>query len=133
MTQEEKQSIKIACKQFIQRDQKMNQKFLSFSQADQEWVLDYLSSGKWTTPYEIINKFDSLAKVPKKEFFSIEQFYYSSLKGNKFLKSNISSLKLYLTMKMEDIGELNKLYNFQDTIILCEICDTRANFLNEKI
>lgn len=36
-------------------------------------------------------------------------------------------------MKMEDIGELNKLYNFQDTIILCEICDTRANFLNEKI
>ena len=82
MTQEEKQSIKIACKQFIQRDQKMNQKFLSFSQADQEWVLDYLSSGKWTTPYEIINKFDSLVKVPKKEFFSIEQFYYSSLKGN---------------------------------------------------
>lgn len=35
-------------------------------------------------------------------------------------------------MKMEDIGKLNKLYNFQDTIILCEICDTRANFLNEK-
>ena len=50
MTQEEKQSIKIACKQFIQRDQKMNQKFLSCSQADQEWVLEYLSSGKWTTP-----------------------------------------------------------------------------------
>lgn len=35
-------------------------------------------------------------------------------------------------MKMEDIDE-HKLYNFQDTIILCEICDTRANFLNEKI
>ena len=34
-------------------------------------------------------------------------------------------------MKMEDIDE-HKLYNFQDTIILCEICDTRTNLFKRK-
>lgn len=29
--------------------------------------------------------------------------------------------KLYQTMNLENLGELNKLYNFQDTIIICEI------------
>ena len=35
-------------------------------------------------------------------------------------------------MKMENLCELNKLYNFQDTITLCEISESRANILKEK-
>ena len=29
--------------------------------------------------------------------------------------------KFYQTMKLKNLGELNKIYNFQDIIILCEI------------
>ena len=35
-------------------------------------------------------------------------------------------------MKMENLGEPNKLYNFQDTIILCEILESQASFLSKK-
>ena len=52
----------------------MNQKFLSYSQTDQEWVLDYLSSGKGTIPYEMISRFDSLDKVPEEEFCPLKHF-----------------------------------------------------------
>lgn len=52
----------------------MNQKFLSYSQTDQEWVLDYLSSGKGTIPYEMISRFDSLDKVLEEEFFPLKHF-----------------------------------------------------------
>ena len=34
-------------------------------------------------------------------------------------------------MKMRNLGDLNTLYNFQDTIILCQIFESKANFLNE--
>ena len=29
--------------------------------------------------------------------------------------------KFYQTLKLKDLDELNKIYNFQDTVILCEI------------
>ena len=35
-------------------------------------------------------------------------------------------------MKMENLGELSKLYNFQNTIILCEIFESRAKYLNKN-
>ena len=36
-------------------------------------------------------------------------------------------------MKIENLGELNKLYNFQGTVILWEIFESRAIFLSKKI
>ena len=29
--------------------------------------------------------------------------------------------KFYQTLKLKDLDELNKIYNFQNTVILCEI------------
>lgn len=69
MTQEEKQKIKTECEKCIQRNQKINRKFLSCSEADQEWVLDYLSSGKGKISDKMVIRFDSLNLAPKKEFF----------------------------------------------------------------
>ena len=37
----------------------------------------------------------------------------------------------YQTMKLENLGELNKLYNFQDTIILCDIFENRSQQLQK--
>ena len=34
-------------------------------------------------------------------------------------------------MKLENIGEVNKLYNFQDTVILCEIFEQRSAHLQK--
>ena len=34
-------------------------------------------------------------------------------------------------MKHENLGELNELYNFQDTIILCEIFESRSMHLQK--
>ena len=35
-------------------------------------------------------------------------------------------------MQMRKLGDLNTLYNFQDTVIMCEILELRATFLNNK-
>lgn len=34
-------------------------------------------------------------------------------------------------MKVEDLGELNKLYSFQDTIILCKIFENQSQQLQK--
>ena len=34
--------------------------------------------------------------------------------------------KFYQTMKLDNLGELNKIYNFQDTVILCEIFEQQG-------
>ena len=39
--------------------------------------------------------------------------------------------KFYKTLKLKNLGELNKIYNFQDTIILCEIFEQDSCRLQE--
>ena len=39
--------------------------------------------------------------------------------------------KCYQTLKLKNLGELNKIYNFQDTIILCEIFVQRSEHLQK--
>ena len=39
--------------------------------------------------------------------------------------------KFYQTLKLKDFGELNKIYNFQDTVILCEIFEQRSGHLQK--
>ena len=39
--------------------------------------------------------------------------------------------KFYTLLKLSNLGELNKLYNFQDTIILCEIFAQRSDLLKQ--
>ena len=39
--------------------------------------------------------------------------------------------KIYQTMKLENLGQLNKIYNFQDTVILCEIFQQGSSHLQD--
>ena len=39
--------------------------------------------------------------------------------------------KFYTTLKLKNLGELNKIYNFQDTIILCKIFGQYSSRLKE--
>ena len=37
----------------------------------------------------------------------------------------------YQTIKLKDLGKLSKIYNFQDTIILCKIFEQRSMYQQE--
>ena len=102
------------------------------SQTEREWVLEYLSSGKGSIPYELITDFDSLNISPNKDFFKLHQFY-SNIKDSVLSKEEYDNVKkFYNLMKLSNFGELNQIYNFQDTIILCEIFEQRADLFKEK-
>lgn len=58
MTDKERLAVRNECKQFILNDENLSKKFNLCSEEDQEWVLDYLSSGKGTIPYEMITRYD---------------------------------------------------------------------------
>ena len=47
---------------------------------------------------------------------------FSRLKGSLISQEEYEAVKkLYLAMKIENLGELNMLYNLQDAIISCKI------------
>ena len=88
--------------------------------------------GKGVIPYEMLNSFDSLDIAPTGDFFTIDDFH-SSLKNSVITEEEHASVKtFYRLLQMRNLDDLNNLYNFQDTIILCEIFETRAQFLNHK-
>ena len=65
MTDKEKLAVKKECKKFILRDENLSKNFNACTEEDQEWVLNYLSSGKGTIPYEMITRYDSLGISPE--------------------------------------------------------------------
>ena len=66
--------------------------------------------GKGTISYEMITRFDSLDIEHKQQFFYIEQFYLR-ITGDIISEEEYEAVKkLYLTMKIENLGELNMLY-----------------------
>ena len=132
MTDQEGLSIKKESKKFIRKDTKLNEKFKKWSVEDQEWVLNYLSTGKGVIHYEMITGFDSLDIAPENDIFFLPNHFYSSLKDKIISKEDYESVKrLYRTLKLENLDELNKLYNFQDTIILCEIFEQQSRHLQK--
>ena len=92
---------------------------------------DYLSIGKGTIPCEMIARYDSLDISPKDGFFFLQHSFYSSLKDDVMTLEEYENVKKknYQTMKRKDLGDLNKIYYFQDTIILYEILEQRPEKL----
>ena len=50
-------------------DPKISKNFIVLNKTDQEWVLNYLSTGKGTIPYGLVTDFDSFNISPEKDFF----------------------------------------------------------------
>ena len=127
MAVEEKEKTKKESKRFIERHDYFGKIVISLPKEDPEWILNYMCSGKGK-PYEMMNSFDSLNIVPENDFFEIEDFH-SSLKNSVITDEEYQLVKkFYSPLKMRNLGDLNNLYNFQDTIILCKIFESRANF-----
>ena len=72
MTDQERDKVRKMCRRFLA------EKLALVSDKNEEWVLDYMSSGKGVIPYQMITNFDSLNFGPEHgEFFKPENFYSS--------------------------------------------------------
>ena len=108
----------------------MREKLIFLTENDEKWVLHYLVSGKGTIPYQMITDFDSL-KRSSEEFFSYEDFY-SDLKEKNISKEEYENVKKFCKiLKLKTLGDLNRIYDFQDTAILCEIFEERSSLLQK--
>ena len=91
-----------------------------------------MSTRKGTILNEIITAYDSLDIVPDDGEFFLPHNFYSSLKDTKMSNEEYENVKKnYKTMKLANLGKLNKIYNFQDAIILCEIFQQGSLCLHE--
>ena len=99
---------------------------------EKNWVLDYLCEGKGVIPYEKIKTYEDLDAAPEGEFFSKTEFY-STLRNEIIDDQSYENVKrFWRTLRLEKLSELNDIYNFQDTIILCEIFENRAVEMMKK-
>ena len=131
LTSSEKAEILKTCEKYLMSDSKLSNKFLFLNKTEKYWVLDYLSSGKRTTPYDLITNFDSLSISPDKDFFELHQFY-SNMKDSVLSTEEYENVKkFYMILNLSNLGELNQIQNFQDTIILCEIFEQRSSLLQK--
>ena len=93
---------------------------------DREWILDYLTKGKGTLPYQKITKLNSL---PGEEFFNKDDFY-STLREKTIDDQDYEDVKnFFKLLGLRTLGDLNKYYNLQDTLILCVIFEQRSDML----
>ena len=107
-------------------------KLSSCTKEDQGWILDYLSTDKGTIPYEMIARYGSLDISAKDRNFFLPHHFYSSLKDDTMTHEEHENVKkFYQKMKLKNLGDLNKTYNFQDTIFLCEIFEQQSEHLQK--
>ena len=89
-----------------------------------------MPSGKVTVPYEQITDYDFLNIVPDNDDFFPKHQFFSSLKDEVMSDQEYENVKNFCkTLRLQNLGELNKIYNFQDTIILYEIFEHHLSYL----
>ena len=126
MTDIERENVSKNCKRFLA------EKLLFLTEEQENWVLDYLSSGKGMIPYQMITDFNSLQIKPKDGFFEQKDFY-SFLKEKDINVEEYENVKKFFTLlRLKTLGDMNCICNFQDTLILCEIFEQRANMLEKR-
>ena len=128
LTSLEKTAIYEESKKFLLSYPEIARNFLSLNEEGREWVLNCLSSGKGTIPYQLITDFDSRNISPEKDFFE-DCLFYSNMKDSMISWEDYQNVrKFYILLTLENLGELNRLYDFQDTIILSEILSKGQNY-----
>ena len=75
---------------------------------------------------------NSLCESPEKEFYEHTEFYSGLKQANVSTTEHENCKYLFKTLKMRNLGDLNDLYNMQDTILLCEIIENRFQIMQEK-
>ena len=123
MTETERENVKKLCRDFLA----VKLQFLDLE--DEKWVLEYLASGKGMIPYQLITDFESLNMRPEKEFFSHKGFYLCLKEENITKEEYENAKKFFKLLRLKTLDDLNRIYNVQDTAILCEIFEQRSVLL----
>ena len=77
--------------------------------------------------------YNSMDISPEGGNFFLPHQFYSSLKDDVVRRKEYKNVKrFYQTMKLENLGELNKICNFQDTITFCENFDQCSERLQKR-
>ena len=117
---------------FIEKTPKYSANFSDLSDENKDWILEYLSGGKGVIPYEKIKSHEDLNCVPEGECFKKSEFY-SSLKNETISDEDYENVKkFWQLLRLTELTDLNDIYTFQDTIILCEIFENRAMEMMKK-
>ena len=124
MTDIENENLRTNCRRFLA------EKLMLLTNEEEKWVLDYLLSGKGMIPYQMITDFASLKITPQDDFFEQKDFY-SSLKEKDITTEEYENVKNFFTLLRLKTFDMNRIYNFQDTLILCEIFEQRASLLEK--
>ena len=123
----EKENIRKVIEQFVTAHIYFGRVWKTLEQKGKKNILDLIVEGKGVMPYEKMVTINSLCAGPEKEFYEHTEFY-SGLKQANVSASEYKNCKyLFTTLKIRNLGDLNDLYNMQDTILLCEIIENRNN------
>ena len=99
-------------------------KYLGDSQKNN--ILEINAEGKGIIPYEKIVDMNLMFLTPENEL-------YGDLKQKSVSDDDYeNSLFLYKTLKMQNLGDMNDLYNAQGVILLCEIAENRFQFMRDQ-
>ena len=120
----ERENVRKICRKFLA------EKLMFLNDDDEKWVLDYLASGKGMIPYQMITNFDALNIQPEKDFFEYDSFY-STLKEKNSVEEYENVKKFFTILRLKTLEDWNRIYNFQDTAILCEIFESRSALLQK--
>ena len=83
--------------------------------------------------YEKIVDANSLCLTPENGVFFEKSKFYSDLQQKSVSdEDNESSIYLYKTLKMRNLGDMIDLYNAQDVVLLCEIIENRFQLMHSK-
>lgn len=85
LTDQEKSAVSRECEKIIKNDPKLAKKYLSCTMEKQKWVLNYLSMGQGTIPYQMIAEYDSLDIVAADGLVFLSHQFFTMLKN--FTKS----------------------------------------------
>ena len=125
MTDTERENVRKIRRRFLA------EKLMFLTDEDEKWVLEYLASGKGMIPYQMITDSDALNIRPEKDFFEYDKFY-SSLKEKNISQEEYENVKKFFKiLRLKMLGDLNRICNFQETSVLCEILESRSALLQE--
>ena len=108
-------------------------KYLGPTQKEKEKILNIMADGKGIIPYEKIVHFNSFSLTPEDGIFFEKCEFCSDLKQKSVNDEDYeSSIYLYTTSKMRNLGDKNDLCNTQDVILLCEIIENRFQLKHDR-
>ena len=84
-------------------------------------------------PDEKIKSWSDLDTCPQQRNFFGKTEFFSSFKNNAISDTEHENVrKFWKILSQNKLSELNDIYNFQDTVILCEIFENRATKMSKR-